>query len=166
LAASGLPLIGLDPSMTLTYRAEYVKALGDGAVPKVQLVQEWLVQHLDGLPKVAGGAVRGFKLLPHCTEKTNAPAAVTDWSKVFAALGMELKVQPSGCCGMAGTFGHEADKRAMSEKIYSQSWAPIVAADRGHDTLLATGYSCRCQAELIDDVALPHPVQALLALYR
>jgi FAD/FMN-containing dehydrogenase/Fe-S oxidoreductase len=164
LARSGIALVGLDPSMTLTYRAEYVKVLGESAVPKVLLVQEWLAQRLDQLPK-ATGVTRCYKLLPHCTEKTNAPAAVSDWAKVFAAVGAELEVQPSGCCGMAGTFGHEADKRSLSEAIYSQSWAPIVAADRGHDALLATGYSCRCQAELIDDVAIPHPVQALLSMF-
>ena len=49
LAAESVPLVGLDPSMTLTYRSEY-KALGADSVPKVQLVQEWLAQRLDELP--------------------------------------------------------------------------------------------------------------------
>ena len=50
LAAEHVPLVGLDPSMTLTYRSEY-KALGADRVPKVQLLQEWLAQQLDELPR-------------------------------------------------------------------------------------------------------------------
>ena len=74
LAAEGVPLVGLDPSMTLTYRSEY-KALGADAVPKVQLVQEWLAQHLDELPRPPRSPEpHSYILLPHCTERANAPA--------------------------------------------------------------------------------------------
>ncbi|MEQ6292579.1 FAD-binding and (Fe-S)-binding domain-containing protein [Vogesella sp. GCM10023246] len=163
LAASGLPLVGIDPSMTLTYRSEYAKLALAGELPKVQLLQEWLASRLAELPadaRVATGA--SYTLLPHCTEKTNAPAAVGDWQQVFAACGLNLATRASGCCGMAGTFGHEADKRALSETIYRQSWQGIVAGQRDDSPLLATGYSCRCQVALMDDVALPHPASALL----
>ncbi len=54
---------------------------------------------------------------------------------------------------------------ATSEVIYGQSWARRVA-ESPEGTLLADGYSCRCQAKLIDGRALPHPVQALLAHVR
>ena len=53
LAAENVPLVGLDPSMTLTYRSEY-KALGADRVPKVQLVQEWLAGQLDEQPCALG----------------------------------------------------------------------------------------------------------------
>ncbi|MCE8036065.1 hypothetical protein, partial [Halomonas sp. MCCC 1A11057] len=43
LAEFGVPLVGIDPAMTLTYRQEYVKALGPDAVPEVLMLQEWLV---------------------------------------------------------------------------------------------------------------------------
>ena len=52
----GSTLVGLDPSMTLTYRAEYRGALAGEAVPTVLLVQEWLARHRDRLPAVGGGA--------------------------------------------------------------------------------------------------------------
>ncbi|MBE0489380.1 MAG: FAD-binding oxidoreductase, partial [Halomonas sp.] len=45
LAEFGVPLVGIDPAITLTYRQEYVKALGPGAVPEVLMLQEWLVAH-------------------------------------------------------------------------------------------------------------------------
>jgi len=166
LAASGIPLVGLDPSMTLTYRAEYAKALGKDAAPTVQLLQEWLASRLADLPKREASAGSAYTLLPHCTEKTNAPAAAGDWQKVFAALGVKLESRSTGCCGMAGTYGHEADKREMSKTLYGLSWAKQVEADHGQGRLLATGYSCRCQVELIDGVQLAHPLQALLQELR
>ena len=161
LAAENVPLVGLDPSMTLTYRSEY-KALGADRAPKVQLVQEWLASRLDELPELPGSAARdSFLLLPHCTERANAAGSLNDWQRVFRRLGLELTVMGSGCCGMAGTYGHEARHRATSEHIYTLSWARHVAASGKTGRLLATGYSCRSQAKIIDGVALRHPVQAL-----
>ena len=159
LARSGVPLVGIDPSMTLTYRSEYAKTLENP--PKVALLQEWLAQALAKRPPPAKAAA-SFTLLPHCSEKTNVATAFSDWEAVFKALGSTLSTRPAGCCGMAGTFGHEADHRKMSEQIYKQSWAKIV--HQQGDSLLATGYSCRCQARLIDHISLRHPVQALLAI--
>jgi FAD/FMN-containing dehydrogenase/Fe-S oxidoreductase len=159
LARSGVPLVGLDPSMTLTYRSEYAQALGGDDLPRVHLLQEWLATQLDRIaPRPVGATLR---LLPHCTERTNAPGAVRDWQAVFTHLGLRLDVPAAGCCGMAGTYGHEARNRATSEAIYGLSWARHVA-DAPGGTLLADGYSCRSQAKLVDGVRLRHPVQALL----
>jgi (R)-2-hydroxyglutarate dehydrogenase len=133
-AATGVELVGLDPSMTLTYRSEYPAALGANGLPAVSLVQEWLVQHREALPVIGGGTE--YQLLPHCTERTTAPAALRDWSSVFSACGLRLTIVPSGCCGMAGTWGHEAQHRATSEHIYALSWAAHVAAAGTSGTLL------------------------------
>jgi FAD/FMN-containing dehydrogenase/Fe-S oxidoreductase len=161
LAAEGVPLVGLDPSMTLVYRSEY-QALGADGMPRVQLVQEWLAQRLDALPEPSGSPEPGsYLLLPHCTERANAAGSLGDWQRVFRRFGLELAVLASGCCGMAGTFGHEARHRATSERIYALSWQAKVAAHGQAGRLLATGYSCRSQAKLVDGIALPHPAQAL-----
>ncbi|MGU3657249.1 MULTISPECIES: FAD-binding and (Fe-S)-binding domain-containing protein [unclassified Methylobacterium] len=162
LARHGVPLVGIDPSMTLTYRSEYPQAVGDD-LPKVHLLQEWLAARLDRIAPGQGG--RTMRLLPHCTERTNAPGAVRDWQAVFAHLGLRLEVPAAGCCGMAGTYGHEARQRATSEAIYGLSWARHVAEAPGC-TLLADGYSCRSQATLVDGVRLRHPAQALLEHVR
>ena len=102
-----------------------------------------------------------YLLLPHCTERANAAGSLGDWQRVFRRLGLELSVLPSGCCGMAGTYGHEARHRATSERIYALSWQEKVAAHGRAGRLLATGYSCRSQAKLMDGITLPHPAQAL-----
>ncbi|MDX1656655.1 MAG: FAD-linked oxidase C-terminal domain-containing protein, partial [Candidatus Competibacteraceae bacterium] len=79
LADHTVPLVGLDPSMTLTYRAEYRK-LAKQKVPRVQLLQEWLAEqrdHLQGLNlRLPSG---DFQLLAHCTEKTTAAPSLRDW---------------------------------------------------------------------------------------
>ena len=166
LAATGVALVGVDPSMTLAYRAEYVKALGADRVPVVLLPQEWLVQRLDDLPRLEADPSNPWHLLPHCTERTNAPAATADWKKVAERLGIALRLVASGCCGMAGLYGHERDHRATSEAIYGLSWRSIVAEPRHAGRLVATGYSCRCQAALVDGIDLSHPIQVLLARVR
>lgn len=162
LASSGIPLVGIEPAMTLAYRAEYKKILGDNA-PKVQLIQEWLAKQSEQLgEKKREFKAADFSLLAHCTEKTNAVSSVKDWQTIFTKLGQQLKVIETGCCGMAGTYGHESDNVETSKKIYALSWAQVVNNPSNNGKLTATGYSCRSQTKRIDNVKLPHPVQILL----
>jgi Fe-S oxidoreductase len=164
LGETGVELMGIDPSMTLTYRAEYAALPETDRPPPVLLPQEWLARHLGAIP--ASQSDIEFLLLPHCTERTTALSTLRDWQAAFAATGARLHVLPSGCCGMAGTYGHEAEHRATSERIYSMSWATHVAAHAESRRLLATGYSCRSQTKLVDGLTLPHPAQALLACLK
>ena len=162
LASSGIPLIGIEPAMTLAYRAEYKKVLGDNA-PKVQLIQEWLAKQSEQLSeKTHEFKTADFSLLAHCTEKTNAISSIKDWQTIFTKLGQQLKVIETGCCGMAGTYGHESDNVETSKKIYALSWSQVVNNPTNNGKLTATGYSCRSQTKRIDNVKLPHPVQILL----
>lgn len=162
LASSGIPLIGIEPAMTLAYRGEYKKVLGDNA-PKVLLVQEWLAKQPSLSSHKTLFTSDDFSLLAHCTEKTNATASIKDWQIVFNELGQTLRVIETGCCGMAGTYGHESSNVEMSKKIYGLSWSTVVANPANAGKLTATGYSCRTQALRIDNVKLPHPLQVLLA---
>ncbi|MDW5376867.1 FAD-binding and (Fe-S)-binding domain-containing protein [Halomonas sp. HP20-15] len=167
LAESGVPLVGIDPAMTLTYRQEYVQALGPDSAPEVLLLQEWLVslgQRL--LPGHMTLVDPGFKLLSHCTERTNAPGSPKAWQQVFANAGLGLELLATGCCGMSGTYGHEARNRDTSETIYALSWRAPVEDPANAGTLLATGYSCRSQAKRLSDTSLAHPLQGLLAIIK
>ena len=163
IAATGVELVGVDPSMTLTYRAEYGVLPEADRPPPVLLLQEWLARHLDAIPK--RGVQPGYLLLPHCTERTTAQQSLKLWQAAFTAAGSNLEIVAAGCCGMAGTYGHETEHRATSEDIYRLSWAAPVASAAGPGNLLATGYSCRTQAMLVDAARLPHPARALLACF-
>lgn len=165
LAKADIPLVGIDPSMTLAYRSEYRKYL-DGDLPEVLLLQEFLGQRLDQLEAVRGNFRPGrVQLLGHCTEKTNAAASMAEWSKIFAALGQELTLKNVGCCGMAGTYGHESRNRQTSERIYDLSWREVIDSEPS-EGLVATGYSCRSQVNRLQGVQLRHPLQFLAGQYQ
>ncbi|NPT32890.1 D-2-hydroxyglutarate dehydrogenase YdiJ, partial [Vreelandella venusta] len=162
LAEFDVPMVGIDPAMTLTYRQEYVKSLGAEQVPNVLMLQEWLATRMNTLaPRPLNLTDPGFKLLSHCTEKTNAPGSPKAWQQVFAAFGLELELATTGCCGMSGTYGHETRNVATSKTIYAQSWQPQVEAEENTGKLLATGYSCRSQVKRYSAQTLHHPLQAL-----
>ncbi|TCM66407.1 FAD/FMN-containing dehydrogenase [Acinetobacter calcoaceticus] len=163
-AASGLPLIGLDPAMTLVYRQEYKSNYNDVAPNfevQVQLLQEWLSEYLAHLPAThnAMQPTATYYLAGHCTERTQATASTAQWQQIFQHFGLELQSLALGCCGMSGTYGHESEHRELSAKIYQQSWQQQRAeyADR----LLVTGYSCRSQIKRLDNATAKHPVQIL-----
>ena len=166
IAYEDLPLIGIDPSMTLTYRQEY-KDVIEGELPPVQLIQEWLSTQTERFQsREAGGSKQVFRLMAHCTEKTSAAPSLRQWQNIFAALGQELEVVSTGCCGMSGTFGHESDNLQRSKDIYELSWRGIVNQPENKGRLVATGYSCRSQVKRFDDKQLPHPAQALLDVLK
>jgi FAD/FMN-containing dehydrogenase/Fe-S oxidoreductase len=165
LAATGVELVGVDPSMTLTYRSEYDMLPQADRPPPVLLVQEWLARHAGSIQNSLTSRAE-YILLPHCSERSLALASLRDWQTVFAATGASLRVLPSGCCGMAGPYGHEAEHRATSERIYGMSWGPHVARWAQSGRLLVTGYSCRSQVQIMNRQALLHPAQALLICLR
>jgi len=156
LADCGVALVGLDPAMTLVYRQEYQKVPGLEDCPKVALPQEWL---MDVLPEQAARGNGSFRLMAHCTEKTNVPASTRQWEQVFGRLGLSLSTEATGCCGMSGTYGHEARNQATSRTIFEQSWAGKLDKE---GEALATGYSCRSQVKRMADKQLRHPLEVVL----
>ncbi|PJE79964.1 putative FAD-linked oxidoreductase [invertebrate metagenome] len=160
LAASEVPLVGIDAAVTLTYRDEYHDVLGKSA-PQVRLLSEWFYQESD---RIAGQGYQfkgDYILLGHCTESTNVPAVVKQWQQLFAAFGLTLTYQPTGCCGMSGIYGHETRNQKVSRKLYDMSWQPVVDNPDNRGRLVATGYSCRSQVKRFSG-NIPHPVQVLL----
>ena len=167
LAQSGIDLVGIDPSMTLTYRSEYKHYLREDETPPVLLLQEWLHKHIETLRSVpVPTELRDYQLLPHCTEATNATDSLSHWRSVFAALGYNLSIIPVGCCGMSGTYGHETRNQLTSKRIYDLSWRGPVEKWADQGTLLATGYSCRSQIMRENGYSVLHPIQALLRVLQ
>ncbi|OGG96754.1 MAG: hypothetical protein A2527_04150 [Candidatus Lambdaproteobacteria bacterium RIFOXYD2_FULL_50_16] len=167
-AGLGLPMIGLEPATTLTYRDEYPKILGLKETGyQVQLVQEFLVtSHVDWAARLPslGKAPSQYRLLGHCTEKSLAPQAEAQWETLFSLFGLEIKALGVGCCGMSGMFGHERAHYDESRRVYELSWQAQLAAQRPeNEVLLATGYSCRSQVRRFEGRQLAHPIEALAA---
>lgn len=174
IAQTGVSLVGIDPSMTYTYRSEYRTYANNALTLKVELLQEFLANHMDVFEDVGHTFPSAkFKLLPHCIETSNAAATLNDWKKVFQTLGLELDVENLGCCGMSGTYGHEARNSKSSKKLYDMSWRSVVEkynsiisstteTTNNSIQLIATGYSCRSQIKRENALQIPHPLQALL----
>ncbi|MGS2721314.1 D-2-hydroxyglutarate dehydrogenase YdiJ [Paraglaciecola aestuariivivens] len=154
-----VPMVGVDPSMVLCYRDEYSKILGKARGEfKVQLVHEWLLQ-ID-LPKGQTKSELGYALFAHCSEKTALPESEKHWQQIFSACDLDLTAVAVGCCGMAGTFGHEASHLAESKGIYQLSWQEAIAK-YAPEQILATGYSCRSQVARFEKTKPKHPLQVL-----
>ena len=156
-----IPIIGIEPSMTLTYRDEYEKiASHDNNFKKVQLIQEFLVQQDKRLPKLQQS--KSYYLLGHCHEKSLVFNSQKQWQMVFKNMGLRLNVVSVGCCGMAGIYGHESEHYENSFGIYRSSWQqhlPENPEDRPY--YLVTGYSCRSQVNRFSGWKPQHPLQAL-----
>lgn len=162
VAQLNIPMLGTDPAMVLCYRDEYKQALGEQRGDfTVNLFQEWLLPRLT--EQTSNESNQEFFLFGHCTEVTAEPTSSGDWAKIFSHYGATLTNVPVGCCGMAGTYGHDAGKLADSKAIYSLSWESEIAK-RERANCLATGYSCRSQVKRIEGQTLKHPVQALLSI--
>ncbi|OLQ90153.1 hypothetical protein BIY22_03885 [Vibrio panuliri] len=161
VADLSIPMVGVDPALVLCYRDEYNEILGDKRGEfDVLTVHEWLLPRLGEFERaeVQGDA---WYLLAHCTEKTKLPNAEKEWGEIFSHFGAKLNAVPVGCCGMAGTFGHEVDKLEMSKDIYALSWKPRLE-ELPSDRCLVTGYSCRSQVKRLEHLKIKHPLQALL----
>ncbi|AMO58322.1 FAD-linked oxidase [Endozoicomonas montiporae] len=165
LAESGVSLIGIDAAVALTYRDEYREAMGDNA-PEVLLLSEWFAREADNIAALNLGLEGDYILLGHCTETTNVPAAPAQWQAFYRACGLTLTYQPTGCCGMAGIYGHETRNQAVSRKVYELSWQEVVEKPENQGRMVATGYSCRSQVKRLSDYRILHPVQMLLQVIK
>lgn len=164
VADLNIAMVGVDPALVLCYRDEYNEILGDKRGDfDVLTVHEWLLPRLAEFNAIEALDTEAWYLFAHCTEKTKLPNAEKEWGMIFTHFGAKLHTVPVGCCGMAGTFGHELDKLEMSKDIYGLSWQPSLEK-LPKERCLITGYSCRSQVKRFEHFKPKHPLQALLAL--
>lgn len=163
VARLGIPLVGVDPALVLCYRDEYQQVLGEKRGDfHVQLVHEWLQTVVSArMPSPAEG--EAWYLFGHCTEMTALPGSVKQWETIFARFGATLENISVGCCGMAGTYGHEAKNLDNSLGIYALSWQQALQK-LPRQRCLSTGYSCRSQVKRVEGSGIRHPLQALLEI--
>ncbi|WP_122090695.1 FAD-binding and (Fe-S)-binding domain-containing protein [Halalkalicoccus subterraneus] len=93
----------------------------------------------------------------HCHQK--ATKKDVHAAAVLSRAGYDVDVLDSGCCGMAGSFGYEADHYAMSEAIGSILVDQV--AESPGERVVAPGASCRGQLEDLTDEEPPHPISVL-----
>jgi len=181
LAKLDMPMLGMDASMVLCYRDEYAKTLQDKRGDfSVLLAHEWLLSFVKtdadfknkATPaELSKGLSKGlsqdksFKLFAHCTEKTALVNSENEWQTIFEHFGLPLEKVSVGCCGMAGTYGHEKANLENSKGLFELSWQAKLETLESSQ-ILATGFSCRSQVKRFSDVKARHPIEALLGTFE
>ncbi|MDX6343545.1 MAG: hypothetical protein QOH87_3683, partial [Trebonia sp.] len=168
-AASGVPIVGVEPSCLLTLRDEYPALLPDD--PKAQalaaatrLPEELLLEAIAAgrlvLPPENG--VRGRRIMfhGHCHQKALAGTAAT-MALLRSIPDADVNEVDAGCCGMAGSFGFEAEHYELSMSIGELRLFPAVRAEAQETIIAATGVSCRQQIEHGTGRSARHPLEII-----
>jgi FAD/FMN-containing dehydrogenase/Fe-S oxidoreductase len=149
----GIPIIGLEPSCLLTLRDEFHSMI-PGAETRALAAQALLLEEFLAREQQAGRLQLALKPLSarralvhgHCHQK--AFATMSALQQTLALIPeLEVEVIDSGCCGMAGAFGYEADHYELSMKMAELDLLPAVRAAADDTLLVANGTSCRHQIE-------------------
>ncbi len=171
LAGTAGPIVGCEPSCLLTLRDEHRALLGDD--PRVadvggraRLVEDVLVEAIDAgaLTLRSGAWPAGRRILfhGHCHQKAEVGTAATI-ALLRRIPGAEVIELDAGCCGMAGSFGFEAEHYDVSMTVGEDRLFPAVRAAGGDTVIAATGVSCRQQIQHGTTRRAYHPVELVRA---
>ena len=151
-AASGIPIVGVEPSCTAVLRDDLLDLLPED--PRSLLVSSatrTLAEVLSALPASARRlpSLEGVEIVaqPHCHHYS-----VMGWDTdqaLLESLGARV-TRLEGCCGLAGNFGMEAGHYDLSVAVASHSLLPSLSA-QPDAVYLADGFSCRTQAAQLAD---------------
>ncbi|HYP16608.1 MAG TPA: FAD-linked oxidase C-terminal domain-containing protein, partial [Opitutus sp.] len=164
------PLIGLEPSAILGFRDEFPDLVPQALLGPAKtlaghtfLFEEFIAR------EVAGGRIdaaafttetRRVKLHGHCHQK-----ALSSLTPAVQTLSLPrnytVELIPSGCCGMAGSFGYEAEHFEISQQIGELVLFPAVRATPPDVLIAAAGTSCRHQIKDATGRRALHPAEIL-----
>lgn len=170
IISENTPLIGIEPSAILTFRDEYPdlvseELIADAKALAVNALQfdEFIAREIDA-KKITKSAFkqekRLIKLHGHCQQKAVSSMVPT---KKMLSLPENYTVQliPSGCCGMAGSFGYEQEHYDISMKIGELVLFPTVRKQPEDVIIAAPGTSCRHQIHDGTGRKAMHPAEIL-----
>lgn len=170
LITADTPLLGIEPSAILTFRDEYpdlvdehlwedAKKLGKNAL----LIDEFLVAEMEKGRISAEQFTKEPKkimLHGHCYQKAYHLVGATEKILSIPA-AYSVETIPSGCCGMAGSFGYEKEHFDVSQKVSELVLMPAVRHATEDTIIAAPGTSCRHQIKDGANRMALHPVEIL-----
>jgi FAD/FMN-containing dehydrogenase/Fe-S oxidoreductase len=163
-------LIGIEPSAILTFRDEYIDLATDehfeaakSLSKNVFLIDEFLANEVEKgniTSEQFTSNTLHIKLHGHCQQKALSSA---NYSKIILSLPKNYSVDiiPSGCCGMAGSFGYEKEHYDLSMQIGELVLFPTVRQQPKTIAIAAPGTSCRHQIKDGTNVIAKHPIEIL-----
>jgi FAD/FMN-containing dehydrogenase/Fe-S oxidoreductase len=164
------PLVGIEPSAILAFRDEYPDLVDSTLQPAATelgknalLFEEFFAAEIDKGNIIAEqftSEVKQILLHGHCQQKA---VASTEPSKKMLSLPKNYTVKeiPSGCCGMAGSFGYEKEHFDLSMKIGEMILFPAVREAEEKVIISAPGTSCRHHIKDGTGKQAKHPVEVL-----
>lgn len=171
LAEQGWPIIGLEPSCLLSMRDEYFSLLpGD---PRVKLVADHCFTFEEFIARLAdagelnlhfSGVSRPVLLHGHCHQKALVGTAPS--KRTLTLPGHSVTEIDSGCCGMAGAFGYEAEHYDISLAMAERRLLPAIRQKNQETLIAAAGVSCRQQIKHGTGRQAYHPAEILRAALR
>jgi Fe-S oxidoreductase len=151
-ARKGVPIVGSEPSCILTFRDEYLDLLpGDADAAEVAagsfMIDEFLAKLAltEGLGIAWRDTPREVLFHGHCHQK--ALIGMAPSMDLLTRAGVTARESGAGCCGMAGSFGYEAEHYEVSRKIGEERLFPRVRAASDTTAIAVAGVSCRQQIE-------------------
>ncbi|UCC31468.1 MAG: FAD-binding protein [Phycisphaerales bacterium] len=164
-AAAGVPIVGTEPSCTLTLVDEYPQLMRTSAARKIasqtMTLETFLQRVLADDPNALTFTSRKIPLLyhAHCHQKAIVGSADALELLHNASGGAASEIN-SGCCGMAGAFGHEVEHYEVSRAIGEQRLFPAIR-NRGDAQIAVSGFSCRQQIQHHTGVRAIHVIEHL-----
>ncbi len=162
------PLVGIEPSAILSFRDEYLD-LADNKQDAQKLskytftIDEFISNEIDkGIISSDSFTIENkeIKLHGHCQQK-----AIASTVQIIKMLSLPdnyfVSEIPSGCCGMAGSFGYEKEHYDLSMKIGELVLFPAIKKSKPETIIAASGTSCRCQINDGTEKIAQHPVEVL-----
>ena len=147
-----LPLIGIEPSAILGFRDEYPELAGHDLKDDAEKIasNSYMVDEFIAKEFRSGRIDRNLftdnktniLLHAHCQQKAVASSAGTIEMLSIPA-NYSVKEIPSGCCGMAGSFGYEKEHFDLSNKVGELILFPEVRKSDSNTIIAAPGTSCR-----------------------
>ncbi|XOV92814.1 MAG: FAD-binding and (Fe-S)-binding domain-containing protein [Bacteroidota bacterium] len=170
LITKDTPLVGVEPSAILTFRDEYPdmlrgeeKASAQKIANNTFMIEEFLAAELEAgniKSELFNQKTGLIKLHGHCHQK--ALSSLVPTKKILSKLtGLDVQLIPSGCCGMAGSFGFEKEHFDVSMQIGELVLFPTIRKQSEDVIIAAPGTSCRHQ--ILDGTGrvAKHPVEIL-----
>ncbi len=162
------PLVGIEPSAILSFRDEYLRLADDRISAETIskhtfLIEEFLAEEIKK-GKISAAQFtseeKHIKIHSHCHQKSLSNQKVT-FDILNLPKNFKPTIIPSGCCGMAGSFGYEKEHYEVSMKIGELKLFPAVRKSSMDTVISANGTSCRHQIMDGTNRKALHPVTIL-----
>lgn len=164
------PLIGIEPSAILTFRDEALDLCSDDQKESAKnisknclMLEEFITREVKAeniTSKSFTTETKTVHLHGHCFQKALAGTSASETALALPE-NYTVKTIPSGCCGMAGSFGYEKEHFEVSNQIGELVLLPAVRKAAKDDLIAAPGTSCRHQIHDGTKRTALHPAQIL-----